>query len=347
MRTIITTVGTSVLTNAQRHLGQQSLSLDDLTRYLRSVEATAGSAETNSVTRLVAANDRTVLVHSQTPEGALCAAALERYFAARDVEASVVEVRDLVYSESRFKLRGLRSLVATLVELVDKERRAGREVLINATGGFKAEAAYATLVGLLLRVPVYYIHERFNEIVEMPTTPLSWDLGLIAEHESFFDWIDGELRSAADVERRAVRDGVPDSVRLLLVEEGGLTLLSAAGEACYRAYRVAIEQAAVVPLLLSSKAKKQLEAMDATAVEAFRRLFARLRCAELRAAGSECIAGCDGAIYPQGHRPERVFYAKRVDGALLILELSLHGSDYGRRIARGVRVKDYEGFEQW
>jgi len=72
-------------------------------------------------------------------------------------------------------MRGLRSLVATLISLIRKERAGGREVLVNATGGFKAEIAYATLVGLLFDVPVYYIHEAFQDIIEMPPTPIGWD----------------------------------------------------------------------------------------------------------------------------------------------------------------------------
>lgn len=52
-------------------------------------------------------------------------------------------------------MRGLRSLVATLIDQIRQEKKQVREVLINATGGFNAEIAYATLVGLLFDVPVY------------------------------------------------------------------------------------------------------------------------------------------------------------------------------------------------
>src|SRR5207302_378624 len=107
----------------------------------------------------------------------------------QDHHAILCEVPDLNYTESRFKLRGLRSLVATLIDLIRRQRKEGREVHINATGGFKAEIAYATLVGLLFDVRVYYIHEAFHDIIEMPPTPISWDYSLLADHEDFFQWI--------------------------------------------------------------------------------------------------------------------------------------------------------------
>ena len=69
-------------------------------------------------------------------------------------KASVEKIPDLDYEESRFKVKGLRSLVSTLIKLV-REYNASGEVSINATGGFKAEMAYANLIGLLFNVPVF------------------------------------------------------------------------------------------------------------------------------------------------------------------------------------------------
>jgi len=179
MRTFLTTVGTSLLGNARRSLdpAQPAAVADQqLSNYLSHADPTKASAETNSLSRLLHEGDRVVFLHSQTDEGRQCAEALQRHFdGQRDYTATLVGVPDLTYAESRFKMRGLRSLVATLISLIRKERASGREVLVNATGGFKAEIAYATLVGLLFDVPVYYIHEAFQDIIEMPPTPIGWD----------------------------------------------------------------------------------------------------------------------------------------------------------------------------
>jgi putative CRISPR-associated protein (TIGR02619 family) len=344
-RTIVTTVGTSLLTSAGRAPEDAPPPLDDLIRLLRDTPPSQASAETNSLSRLASPGDRIVLLHSDTPEGKLCAEALHRHLrlAGHDTETRLV--KDLSYEESRFKFLGLRSLVGTLVEVVGTERRRGRDVRLNATGGFKAEAGYVTLVGLLLGAPVYYIHERFDDIVEMPAIPVSWNLALVAEHESFFSWIDEEPRAREAVEERIRRDGIPAAVRLLLVEDDGCLMLSAAGEACYAVLRAAVEEGSATPLLLSEKARRQFDGFDKTTQESFRRVFERLRSKRLREAGCEKIARCDGLIYPQGHTPCRAFFVESDDGAIHVLELSLHGRDYDRLIDRGVRLQDYAGFE--
>lgn len=236
MRTILTTVGTSLLSNAKRDLNEQQPHQHQLANYLRNTDAAKASAETNSLSRLLTEGDeRIVFLCSQTDEGKQCAEALARHYKNAQHETKVIEVPDLNYSERRFKMRGLRSLVATLIEQIRREKAQGREVLINATGGFKAEIAYATLVGLLFDVPVYYIHEAFREIIEMPPTPISWDYSLLANYEEFFEWIDADLRSTQEVDEWL--RGLPPNIRLLLTEEENFTMLSPAGEAFYKAYR--------------------------------------------------------------------------------------------------------------
>ncbi|MER3473403.1 MAG: hypothetical protein C4335_05085 [Armatimonadota bacterium] len=149
LRTIVTTAGTSLLTNAERAGKAKSLQT-----YLRFTEQEKASAETNSLSRLLQEGDRIVFLHSQTKEGERAATALATFYSNNGYPSDLREVYDLQYHENRFKMRGLRALVATLVDIIRQEREQGREVLINATGGFKAEIAYATLVGLLFDVPV-------------------------------------------------------------------------------------------------------------------------------------------------------------------------------------------------
>jgi CRISPR-associated protein (Cas_APE2256) len=131
------------------------------------------------------------------------ALALRHFYLSQGYSAESVVIPHLTYTENRFKMRGLRSLVATLIDLIHRERQQGREVSINATGGFKAEIAYATLVGLLFDVPVYYIHEAFRDIIEMPPTPIGWDYTLLADYEEFFTWVHADLRPTAEVQESA------------------------------------------------------------------------------------------------------------------------------------------------
>lgn len=251
-----------------------------------------------------------------------------------------MEIADLSYAESRFKLRGLRALVATLAERIERELRQGVEVAINATGGFKAEIAYATLVGLLFDVPVYYIHEQFNELIEMPPVPVAWDYGVLAKWEDFFEWIDAEPRSTADVDR--YRPAPPQEVRVLLMDDAdGCTYLSPAGEAFVRAYEYALARSAAVPVYLSAAAQAAYEQAEASVRQLWDRTMTKLRSPELRRTMSDRVGESDCLVFPKGHRAERLFWYEE-DGAVYVCELARHSDEsYERLITRGVYRKNY------
>jgi putative CRISPR-associated protein (TIGR02619 family) len=348
MRTILTTVGTSLLGNAGRALARADLTERDLADHLTDTDAVRASAETNAISRLLQTDDRIVFLHSHTDDGRRCAEALQRYYDRRGHHAESIEVRDLSYVESRFKLQGLRALVAALAERIGWERAQGRTVVINATGGFKAEIAYATLVGLLFDVPVYYIHELFNDLIEMPPVPVAWDYAVLAEWEEFFDWIDAEPRATVDVDR--YRPSPPQEVRMLLKDDGdGCTYLSPAGEAYFRAYRYALERSTGVPVYLSAVAQRTYAQAEAAVRAVWDRAMQKLRSPELRRSHSDRAGEGDCLVFPKGRRPERVFWFED-DGAVYVCELARHNDQsYERLLERGVRRRNYPStdFRAW
>jgi putative CRISPR-associated protein (TIGR02619 family) len=344
MRTILTTVGTSLLGNAQRDLKVQQPSDQQLANYIRHTSPEKASAETNSLSRLLRESDHAIFLHSHTKEGKWCAETLRRHYESEGYRADLCEVSDLTYTESRFKMRGLRSLVATLINLIRRERQQEREVLVNATGGFKAEIAYATMVGLLFDVPVYYIHEAFRDIIEMPPTPISWDYSLLADYEEFFEWVFTENRLTTEVDARL--RGLPEDIRLLLTEEEGYTLLSPTGEAFYEAYLDRVQQAASVPLLLSSAAHQTYNDAEPSVRQLFDRTFAKLRLRELRISHADRVRNCDCLVFPKGHRDERVFFFEADDHSVRVCVLTRHSDQsYERLIERGMRREDYQDFQ--
>lgn len=347
MRTIIATVGTSLLSNARRDLslGVQLPTGQQLANYLRHTEPARASAETNSLSRLLEApDDRMVFLCSETEEGKLCAQALTVHYQNSRRASRIVEVPDLSYAESRFKMRGLRSLVATLIEQLRREKAQGCDVIINATGGFKAEIAYATLVGLLFDVPVYYIHEAFRDIIEMPPVPIGWDYSLLGDHEDFFEWVSTDLRPVRDVDDWL--RGRPEEVHLLLAEEDGYIMLSPAGEAFYEAYRDRLLQAQETVILLSARAREAYRAVAADLRQRFDRTFRKLKARELRVSGSDRVHNCDCLVFPKGHRDERVFFFEAEDGSVRVCEISRHGDQsYERLMQTGVKREDYNEHE--
>lgn len=347
MRTVLCTVGTSLVNNIRRELGgQQPIDGRVAEQFLRSVDQVRACAETNSLFRLLREEDRIVFLCSQTEEGKMCADALKAHYQAKKFDARVVQVPDLTYRESRFKMRGLRSLVATLIEHIRQEKAGGREVLINATGGFKAEIAYATLVGLLFDVPVYYIHEAFSDIIEMPPTPIGWDYSLLAEYDEFFAWIQQDLRTVEEVDRRLAT--LPREIRLLLAEEEGYAMLSPAGEAFYEAYLDRLAKADAVPILLSARAWDAYQGAKPEVRSLFDRVLGKLGLRDLWIGTAEKVGNSDCLVYPRGHRTERLFFYEDDNGNVRVCELVRHGDgSYERLLKHGVWRQNYTDFRPW
>lgn len=152
------------------------------------------------MTWLAEAGDDLVFLHSDTEEGQRCAEALTRYFAEEGGHRTRMErIAGLSYNEKGFVSHGLRELVRLMSREIRLASRAGQPAHLNATGGFKAEIAYATALGLIFGVPVSYIHEKFGDIITLPATPIAWDYSLFAWYSEFFDWIDAEPRLSSEV----------------------------------------------------------------------------------------------------------------------------------------------------
>jgi putative CRISPR-associated protein (TIGR02619 family) len=333
-RVILNTVGTSLLGNAKRANLQTD---DELLEFLQR-DPRKASAETNALDRLLEPDDRAVMLYSDTPDGERCARLIARYLE-RTHPAETERVPGLSYHERGFAQHGLRNLVHALAGRIRTAQRNGHAVLINATGGFKAEIAYATALGLVFKVPVCYIHEAFGDIITLPATPFGWDHSLILECEAFFEWVDDQPRTTDKVRWRVQH--LPDTVPMLLEDTpDGFTVLSALGQTYLEAFKSELEQSAGVPVLLSVQARRDWETFDPVTRAAFSKLLGRLRL-ENRHVRSELKSGGGDALgFPKGNVNERLFYAER-DGSLYVFEFVRHGPKYEALCARGLRWHDY------
>lgn len=310
------------------------------------------SAETNSLLRVLQAGDEIVLLHSDTFEGARAAELLEQYWQQQGVPCRRVRIPGLAYEAQGFVDYGLKNFVRTLAGEIRKAARAQKEVIINATGGFKAEIAYATALGLVFKVPVCYIHEKFGEIVTLPPSPFGWDSSLFVWYADFFDWLtEGEgVRPKAEVAPRAAL--LPEDAQVLLEDfelDGQVYVgLSPLGDAYLEAFRGELEQAQSVPIYLAPKALETWQKLEPTAQERYRKLLQRLRLPN-RAANSELKSGGGDALgFPKGKTDERVFYAEK-DGGLYVFALTRHGPVYDRLCREGFYWRDYneKDFTPW
>ncbi|MEM2156730.1 MAG: putative CRISPR-associated protein [Candidatus Jordarchaeales archaeon] len=247
LRVVVVTVGASLLSNYCRDAGVQQDALvgegegvGRLVEYLSGCDADwlyRACAETNTLERILKPGDSLVFLHSETVEGRMCAEALKIFYEGKGYGACVEEVKGLKYDERRFSIIGLHSLINMLVEIFEREHLSGRDVVLAATGGFKAEMAYATLAALLYGVEVYYIHERFNEVVSLPAVPLFFNPDVWLRHLEDVEWLVEKARSSEEIRKRFGDDAKYFWALLVQVEKGeDLYQLSPVGWLVYRAF---------------------------------------------------------------------------------------------------------------
>jgi len=240
-RVVICTVGTSLLTNWDERpwsgwrRGASLPKAQGVDRWLSGADPMMASAEIHTVHQMsLSSGDTIALLHSNTEEGRFCAERLQTLWKAKVQRDSLRRIGNLRYAAAEFG-KGLKTLVDAAVGLVREARKRKATPVFAATGGFKAEIAFINLLGALLKVEVYYIHELHRELVRLPVLPLAWDSEFAARHWKFYEWIEEKERSSAEVEGRL--KGMPE-LRPLVEDAGdGCTYLSAAGNLLFRALR--------------------------------------------------------------------------------------------------------------
>lgn len=342
MRLVISTVGTSLLGFAQRQ-GVTDKTPEALISCIRKAGEVKACAETNALSRILNDGDTLMFLYSDTEEGDHASHALQEYYGQKSYVSKRKEIKGLNYSHDKFMSKGLKSLVNTLIDEIRLAQRMGLEPIINATGGFKAEIAYATLVGLLFKVPVYYIHEIFQDVITMPVTPIDWDYLLLAEYKDFFEWIQKDYRRTEKVKRRL--QGMPSRLALLLEDDPeGYTTLSPAGQVFFSAFEE--ELVSSPPIYLSAEAKRFYERLDNTLQKKIDAIFNKLRIDCLRTGGSGRISSSDCPVYPRGDSSERLFYYETAEG-INVCEIAFHGENYEELAKRGVKKDRYGPFTPW
>jgi putative CRISPR-associated protein (TIGR02619 family) len=170
MRTIIMTVGTSLLNNRDDRPWSGQKTVGDRTQaiaWMQSKSEVVVSAETNTLYRLNPyLDDEIILLHSTTADGKECAEVLSRYFKeVFDQNHVVVKSLPCINYDYKKTETGLEQMAQSLQDLIS---HANGDVTLAATGGFKAQTMVMALIGNKLGIPVCYIHEEFKGLVYIP-----------------------------------------------------------------------------------------------------------------------------------------------------------------------------------
>ena len=179
----------SILGNIKKHYDSKSWT--HLARQLVQLppDLRLCGAEINSIEAMIrkkflgAERNRLILLVSDTDDGNAIGSILKAYFedGKCPIQFKSCEYRTVVGLQDKsplaFRTEGLTNLVRILGEELQKW---GRDYLgINATGGYKAQIALAVAFGQATHCPVFYKHERFDQIIRFSQVPFTLDLSMI------------------------------------------------------------------------------------------------------------------------------------------------------------------------
>lgn len=226
MRTLITTVGTSVLGNFRRELpsGSSLTDLPDVTvfsQWMANSNPAKASAETNTwrgINAFDSSDTRAVLIHTDTEDGAFCAEMLASYAVSNGIQAVTVRVNGLTYDQPDHFNKGLANLARAICSAKRTAETRGYAEIV-ATGGFKAETAIANLIGALLNLDVHYIHEKLDRVITIQSLPVSLDIQWIRS-----DPVQRLLNAITVADDHCVM--LSDEIRALLKQDERMQLLA-------------------------------------------------------------------------------------------------------------------------
>lgn len=235
---LVSTVGTSFLSNIRGAFREENgvdeathdtlrkllkeENWDELARQLSHVPPSSRicGAEINSIEEALRRN-KVVLEHieffvSDTQDGRKMGQLLKNYVEKADFplfkDCRFHVIEDLQDGKpARFKVYGLRNLVRELGRIVNQH--GSESLVIDATGGYKAQIAIAVVFGQAMGIPVLYRHERFSEIIDIPPMPIAFDYELLGRNAALLAAFErGDALSTLEI------DSLEEKIRVLLEE---------------------------------------------------------------------------------------------------------------------------------
>lgn len=200
MKTYICTCGTSIITkrgiNLERIQHQPLSAWDENINDIENFKDTTRealekmrfpkdlddtSAEIKSLVKMgVAADDKVILIASDTVDGKLCAILVKDFLIRKAICLNIdIKVIDGLQSKDgkSFQNIGLKNLLNFLVNLEHGD------FILNPTGGFKSVVPYLSLIGMLFNKPVQYIHEDSNDVITLANVPVLMNEAIIHKVE--------------------------------------------------------------------------------------------------------------------------------------------------------------------
>lgn len=112
-----------------------------------------------------------LLISSDTLNGRICSETLERYFSEHlSINARILKINDLQVEDSARFEKGIKNLVDGIYNIINQTHQSN--IVLNPTGGFKSLIPYITLIGMIKKIPVYYVFEQTQTLLTLLPYPI-------------------------------------------------------------------------------------------------------------------------------------------------------------------------------
>lgn len=304
-------------------------------------ELSAASAELNSLFHMgVSDGDRVVFLSSDTDPGEETAKALAAFLKEKKgCNVKVLRIEGLQTSDrAKFDKMGIPNLTNAIISEIENNRYS-YNIVLNATAGFKATVPYLTFIGMVFHLPIRYIFERSESIIELPPMPIEFDMERLRRLEPVIDKIMSDYISIDDF-RTATGcsyDEMMQDTADLLLEEDGYVTIRPVGRILYQRYlqtkgnRVYLSET-VSAKLNSGRYDRQV----------FGGLFQKMKDPvhlqsklhpEVKKPGS-----VDLECYKAGSTSERLFFYS-MDKKIYVCEIFMH-NEYERALSQGGLLRE-------
>ncbi|MFZ5996181.1 MAG: putative CRISPR-associated protein [Nitrospirota bacterium] len=298
------------------------------------------SAEINSLLRMgLNEKDRIVFLSSDTDEGESVARniseALKRL---KNCDTMVKRIIGLQTDDmKKFDREGIPNLTNAIINEIENNRYSFN-IVLNATAGFKATVPYLTFIGMIFHLPICYIFERSESIIELPPIPIEFDLNRLRQIEPVIDSIMNDYMPMKKFQEKTglSYNELTEALNDVLLEEDGYVTLRPTGRILYQRYLLVKGN----KVYISPDVSKKLESGCYDKV-VFENLFKKFRDPlhlqskihnEIKKSGK-----IDLDCYKAGSTSERIFYYTE-GKSIYICNIFLH-DEYERLIEDGELLK--------
>ncbi|MFX1385510.1 MAG: putative CRISPR-associated protein, partial [Promethearchaeota archaeon] len=187
----------------------------ELIKYVEIASGERASAEINTIEKIVKKKKikkENILIEfivSKTFISELCLEVLLNYCESEGFQGVYKNIEGLGYESLSFVRTGLKKLIHQVIDSIE-QYRDDSNVIIAATGGFKAEFAYITIIGTLYKVELYYIHEAFRDIIKLPPFPIQINQDFYYEYKEFFHWLEEQEKNQNNTTREIIEEKFPN-----------------------------------------------------------------------------------------------------------------------------------------